>query len=304
MSRVFLRDGKKWEYRSIMNVRIKRLCIAISLAGSLVVAVDGERSSAQQASSAKLTQTALQKPMADSNPSFEVATIKPTDPADPERYFRVAGRVYYAHDVSLADLIDLSYGVHPSQIIDAPAWVRADKFDLVGTQPGEDEPGGAQWLAMIRNLLADRFALKLRREQRNLASFVLTVDKSGPKNLTPSTSTNPNPSLEFNRTPNRIVLPARNAALGQFCQMMQQIVLDRPVIDRTGLSGRFDFQLTFLPNESQFDGDPPVTASQVTDEPAPDLFEAVRTQLGLKLEAAKVPTSVLILERAEHPTAN
>jgi uncharacterized protein (TIGR03435 family) len=86
--------------------------------------------------------------------------------------------------------------------------------------------------------------------------------------------------------------------------MMQQIVLDRPVIDRTGLSGRFDFQLTFLPNESQFDGDPPVTASQVTDEPAPDLFEAVRTQLGLKLEAAKVPTSVLILERAEHPTAN
>jgi uncharacterized protein (TIGR03435 family) len=287
-----------------MNVRIDRVCIAIFLVGSLVVAVAGERSSAQQASSTQLTQTGPRKPMADPNPSFEVATIKPTDPAHPGRYFRVAGLVYYAHDVSLADLIDLSYGVHPSQIIDAPGWVRNEKFDMVGTQPGEDEPGGAQWLAMIRNLLADRFALKLRHEQRDLASYVLTVDKSGPKNLTPSTSTNPNPSLEFNLAPNGIVLPARNAALGQFCQMMQQVVLDRPVIDHTGLSGRFDFQLVFLPNESQFDGHPPVTASQITGEPAPDLFEAVRAQLGLKLEAAKVPTSVLILEHAERPTAN
>jgi len=242
--------------------------------------------------------------MADPNPSFEVATIKPADPSDPGRYFRVAGRVYYAHDASLADLIDLCYGVHPSQIIDAPAWVRADKFDLVGTQPGEDEPSGNQWVAMIRNLLTDRFALKLRREQRDLASYVLTVDKSGPKNLRPSTSTNPNPSLEFNRAPNGVVLPARNAALGQFCQMMQQVVLDRPVVDRTGLNGRFDFELAFLPNESQFDGHPPVTASQVTGEPAPDLFEAIRAQLGLKLEAAKVPTSVLVLEHAERPTAN
>jgi uncharacterized protein (TIGR03435 family) len=287
-----------------MNFRLNRLCISVLLLGSVVLTVAEERCYAQQASSAQPAQTGPRKSMADSNPSFEVATIKPTNPADPGRYFRVAGRVYYAHDISLADLIDLSYGVHPSQIIDAPAWVRNEKFDVVGTQPGEDEPGGSQWLAMIRNLLTDRFALKLRREQRDLASYVLTVGKSGPKNLTPSTSTNPNPSLEFNLAPNGVVLPARNAALGQFCQMMQQVVLDRPVVDRTGISGRFDFQLVFLANESQFDGHPPVTAAQITGEPAPDLFEAIRTQLGLKLEAAKVPTPVLILEHAERPTAN
>jgi len=242
--------------------------------------------------------------MADSNPWFDVATIKPADPADPGRYFRVQGRVYYAHDVSLADLIDLAYGVHPSQIIDAPAWVRTDKFDVVGTQSGDDEPGGMQWLAMIRNLLTDRFALKFRREQRDLASYVLTIDKSGPKNLRPATTTNPNPSLEFNRAPNGVVLPARNTAFGQFCQMMQQVVLDRPVVDRTGLSGKYDFELEFLPNESQFDGHPPMIASQVTGEPAPDLFDAIRTQLGLKLDARKVPTSVLVMEHAERPTAN
>jgi len=287
-----------------MKVHLRRLCTAIVLVGSLLIAVASDPTSAQQGSLAEPAQTGSPKPMADPNPSFEVATIKPADPSDPGRYFRVAGRVYYAHDASLADLIDLCYGVHPSQIIDAPAWVRADKFDLVGTQPGEDEPSGNQWVAMIRNLLTDRFALKLRREQRDLASYVLTVDKSGPKNLRPSTSTNPNPSLEFNRAPNGVVLPARNAALGQFCQMMQQVVLDRPVVDRTGLNGRFDFELAFLPNESQFDGHPPVTASQVTGEPAPDLFEAIRAQLGLKLEAAKVPTSVLVLEHAERPTAN
>jgi uncharacterized protein (TIGR03435 family) len=244
------------------------------------------------------------KAMTDPNPSFEVATLKPTDPAHPGRYFRVAGRKYYTHDTSLADLIDLCYGVHPSQIIDAPAWVRAEKFDLVGTQPGEDEPSGTQWLAMIRNLLTDRFGLKIRREQRDLASYVLTTDKNGPKNLIPAKSTAPYPSLEFSRVANGLALPARNAALSQFSQMMQQVVLDRPVIDKTGLAGKFDFLLTFMPNESQFDGHPPITASQVTGEPAPDLFEAIRTQLGLKLESAKVPTNVLVVEQVQRPTEN
>jgi uncharacterized protein (TIGR03435 family) len=216
----------------------------------------------------------------------------------------VAGHKYYTHDTSLADLIDLSYGVHPSQIVDAPAWVRTEKFDVIGTASGDTEPNGGQWLAMIRNLLSDRFALKLHREQRDLASYVLSVEKGGPKNLTPSQSTNPYPSLEFNRASTGLVLPARNAALGQFCQMMQQVVLDRPVVDHTGLTGKFDFTLTFLPNDSEFDGHPPITASQVTGEPAPELFEALRAQLGLKLESAKVPTSAVVIEHVEQPAAN
>jgi uncharacterized protein (TIGR03435 family) len=242
--------------------------------------------------------------MADEDPSFEVATIKPSDPAHPGRYFRVVGRTYYAHDTSLADLIDLCYGVHPSQIIGAPAWVRTEKFDVTGTEPGEDEPSGKQWLAMIRNLLAERFALDIHREERDLSSYVLTVDKAGPKNLMPTQRTGPGTSLEFNHVANGLTLPARNAALSQFCQMMQQVVLDRPVVDRTGLAEKYDFRLTFMPNDSQFDGHPPITLSQVTGEPAPDLFEALRTQLGLKLEVAKVPTSVLVIKHVEQPTAN
>jgi uncharacterized protein (TIGR03435 family) len=281
-----------------------KICLSFLAAGLGVSFVSQGPSCVAQAAADKPTATAPQSPSTNPNPSFEVATIKPTDPAQPGRYFRVAGRVYYAHDVSLADLIDLTYGVHPSQIIDATNWVRTEKFDVAGTHPGEADPGSAGWIAMIRNLLTDRFALTLRREQRDLASYVLTVDKSGPKNLTPSTRTSPYPSLEFNRAPNGVILPARNAALGEFCQMMQQVVLDRPVVDRSGLKGRFDFQLTFLPNETQFDGQPPITASQVTGEPAPDLFEAVRSQLGLKLQSAKVPTQVLVVEHAARPTAN
>jgi uncharacterized protein (TIGR03435 family) len=276
-----------------------KMMSAVFLLG--LVAVTG---SVRAQDSPKPATPAPRKAMVDPNPSFEVATIKPTDPAHPGRYFRVAGRKYYTHDTSLADLIDLSYGVHPSQTIDAPSWVRSEKFDLVGTQPGEDVPSGGQWLAMIRNLLTERFGLKIRREQRDLASYVLMVDKNGPKNLTPATSTSPYPSLEFNHAPSGVVLPARNAALSQLCQMMQQVVLDRPVVDRTGLTGKFDFVLTFMPNESQFDGHPPMTASQASGEPAPDLFEAIRSQLGLRLEAAKVPTNVLVIENVERPTEN
>ena len=242
-----------------------------------------------------------QSPMTAQDPSFAVATLKPTDPAKPGKYFRVFGHTYETHGTSLADLIQVAYGVNPKQIVNAPAWVRDEKFDLHAIPDAEGDPSGKQWLTMMRKLLTDRFGLALHHEQQPLSTYVLTITKDGAKNLTPSQSTRPLPSLEFNRTANGLVLPARNAAMSQFCQMLQQSVLDRPVVDHTGLTGNFDFTLTFTPDDSQSNGHPPETP---TTSDAPGLFDALQQQLGLKLTAEKLPTDVLVIDHVQEPTPN
>jgi len=101
--------------------------------------------------------------------------------------------------------------------------------------------------------------------------------------------------------PQRIVLPGRNATMGNFVSLLQRAILDRPVVDKTGLSGRYDFDLEWAPDETQFGGDvPPATAAATS----PPLFEAIQQELGLKLEATKGPVDALVVDTAERPAAN
>ena len=245
------------------------------------------------------------KPMTATDPSFEVATVKPTDPDKPGRYFRVTGRTWTAHGASLTSLIQIAYGLHPRQIVGGPEWVRSAKFDITGTPDAEGEPNGRQWLLMVQKLLADRFGLVTHRDKQDLSTFVLEVAPAGPKGLTPSKSGNPLPTgLEFRPIPGGLLLPAGNTTMPQFCQMMQQVVLDRPMVDHTGLTGRYDFQLRFAPDETQFDGHPPASPDSAGTEPLPSLIEALRQQLDLKLGVEKVPTDVLVIDRVREPSPN
>ena len=93
------------------------------------------------------------------------------------------GGRYLAQNTSLADLIEVAYGVHPSQI-KGPSWVAADKFDLVGVPDGEGQPSGTQWLTMMQKLLAVRFKLAFHREKRNIPVYLLSIGKGGLKNMT------------------------------------------------------------------------------------------------------------------------
>jgi uncharacterized protein (TIGR03435 family) len=249
------------------------------------------------------------KPMAaDADPSFGAATIKPSNPSTPSsqtKIIRVYGRQYLTRNTSLADLIEVAYGVHPSQI-KGPSWVAGDKFDLVGVPDGEGQPSGKQWLTMVQKLLAERFKLAFHREKKDLSVYVLSVSKGGLKNVTASESTSPFPSgLEFIPSAEGLSLPARNTAMVQFAQMLQQVVLDRPVIDKTGLAGRFDFGFTFTPDESQFDGHPPRLPTPTnTTNSSPGLFDAIQQQLGLKLTRETAPADVLVIDHVEKPSAN
>jgi uncharacterized protein (TIGR03435 family) len=153
---------------------------------------------------------------------------------------------------------------------------------------------------MIRTLLEDRFKLVIRREKRELPTYALVV-ASGPKLTKNDANPNGLPGLGF-RAPG--MLGVVNATMSDFVSVMQSNVLDRPVVDRTGLQGRFDFTLNWTPDESQFRG----MGLQIPPPPAdakfPGLFTAIQEQLGLRLESVTAPVEVLVIDRVERPTDN
>jgi len=242
------------------------------------------------------------KPMApDADPKFEVATIKPSRPDAQGKAFRVMGRRFSTINTSVTDLIKFAYGVHPRQIVGGPEWMGADKFDITAQPDGEGQPNDKQWKTMVQKLLADRFQLTFHQDKKELSVYAITVAKGGPKLTKSEGDPNGLPGLFFRGLG---VLPARNATMADFAGVMQAAVLDRPVVDHTGLTGRFDFTLTWTPDEFQFGGlgmKPPAASESAT---APDLFTAMQQQLGLKLEATKARAEILVIDRVEKPSEN
>jgi uncharacterized protein (TIGR03435 family) len=130
----------------------------------------------------------------------------------------------------------------------------------------------------------------------------MTVEKGGPKLTKNDTNPNGLPSLFFKGLG---VLPALNASMADLASVLQTTVLDRPVVDRTQLPGRFDFTLTWSPDDSQFRGLGVRVPAPSNDPSAPPgLFTAIQEQLGLRLEPTKAPVDVLIVDRMERPSDN
>jgi uncharacterized protein (TIGR03435 family) len=239
---------------------------------------------------------------ANANPSFEVATIKPSAPDEPGKLFSVRGDRFTTINTTLSDLIKFAYDVQDKQILNGPDWMPTDKFDIAAQPDIPGTPSSAQLKSMVQKLLADRFQLKFHTDKRELSAYVLSVAKSGPKMKQSDADAGSLPGLFFRGLG---VLTVRNATMFDFCGLMQAAVLDRPVVDQTGLTGKWDFLLKWTPDESQFGGmgikvPPPTDAA---DAPPP-LFTAIQEQIGLKLEAGKAPVSVLVLDHVEKPSAN
>jgi uncharacterized protein (TIGR03435 family) len=243
------------------------------------------------------------KPMAaDANPGFDVATIKPSEPDKQGKGIRVNGRNFTTLNTSLADLIEFAYGVHLKQIVGAPEWIDKDKFDIAAVPDAEGQPNDKQWKGMIKKLLVERFKLTFHEDKKELSVYALTTAKTGPK-LIKSEATQPLPGLFFHPTPGGIMLTVKNATMPDLTNLLQSAVLDRPVVDQTAIQGRWDFDLTWTPDDSQFNGrfkTPP----QTTENPPAELFTAIQEQLGLKLEATKAAVAVMMIDHAEKPSAN
>jgi uncharacterized protein (TIGR03435 family) len=233
-------------------------------------------------------------PMApDADPTFEVASIKPSRPEERGPRYDFQHRRFSVIHASLSDLLKFSCGLQQSQIAKAQDWVNSESYDISAEPDGEGEPSIKQWESMVKKLMADRFQLKFHFEQREQTVYVLTVAKTGPK-LTRSQSEPSAPAgMGFGPPGN---FGATNATMADIAEALGQGVLNRPVVNQTGLAGRFDLRLTWTP-----DGPPPATES--ADAP-PDIFTAIQEKLGLKLVSTKAPVDVLVIDHAERPSAN
>ncbi len=242
---------------------------------------------------------------ANANPSFEVATIKPSPPNKPGKGFGFRGGHFMTRNTNLNDLIAFAYGLHAKQIIDGPAWFGTDLYDIEAKPDTEGRPNQKQMQTMVQKLLADRFQLKFHHDKRELSVYVITVASGGPK-MTKSTSAPNDPSAFFFRALGDLTV--RNQSMADFATWMQSGVMDRPVVDQTGLTDRYDFQLKWTPDESQFGqfrGTGAVVPPPPDDPKAPpSLYTAMQEQLGLKMGPAKVPDDVIVIDHVEKPSEN
>jgi len=242
---------------------------------------------------------------ADADPSFEVSTIKPSNSGFTSmQVLTFRGRTFITEDSSLADLIMFAYRVQMKQILGAPDWIERDRYDINATPDQEGTPNADQVRLMIRKLLADRFQMKFHHDKRELSAFVLTVGKDGSK-LKPAQPNGNLHGIGIQPAKSGAMLFANNSPIPAFTSFLQSLVLDRPVVDQTGLTGRYDLTVTFTPDDSLFNGQP-LGFSKPGDgvEPAPSFFEAIQQQLGLKLTAEKTQVDVLAVDHVEKPSAN
>ncbi len=258
------------------------------------------------------------QPGGPATPVFEVASIKPSGPhsirgseggpgsSDPGLYrFGLA---------TLVDLIAIAYDVRFFQI-SSPAPLDRQNFDLVAKIP--DGATKQQFHAMLQNFLAERFHLKLHIQSKEFQAYELVVAKTRPKVKEAVAEAHPSPRggrlagltakpawhggepLFRERQSELVRLKAQQEPLSALARMLQ-VPNDLPVVDKTGLTGKFDFTLEYVT------GLPDATLEGAAEPPpAPFLFEALEKQLGLQLVRKKVPFDVLIIDAFDQlPTEN
>ena len=246
------------------------------------------------------------RPMAaDANPAFAVATIKPSDPNNSNWALGTKGTHFFSVNTNVDDLISFAYGVHVKQIIGGPAWSLTDKFDVEGVPNAEGKPNRKQLESMVQGLLADRFKLLMHHDKRELAVYALTVGKNGPRLTKSAADSNAPSGYGFGPLGTMKVM---NMTIAAFASAMQRTVLDKPMVDQTGLADRYDFTLKWTPDDSQFiqirgTGINVPSGGDDPDTP-PGLYTAIQEQLGLKLEPVKALADVIVVDHAEKPSAN
>ena len=242
------------------------------------------------------------KPMpADAKPKFDVVTVKPSDPNRPGKLFTIRGRHVMTINTSVSDLITFGYSLQPKEVLNAPPWMD-EKYDVDGVPDVEGQPNIKQMRMLMQDVLVQRFGLKFHMEQREMSVYLLTR-APGPIKMT---VTEDKPSTPGNFMFRRLGdLNVTNATMKDFCQGMQEAVMDKPVVDETELTDRYDFRLNWTPDEGQFAQMGGYRAPEKEDPNAPpSLYTALQEQLGLRMSSGKGKVDVMVIDHIEKPGAN
>jgi uncharacterized protein (TIGR03435 family) len=271
---------------SLMRTTLSMLLFTIAIA-AIAAPLESGRGSAQAA------------PQQPSNLTFEVATIKPSEPGLKFGMIKPlpGGDGYTAQNLSVKNMISVVYRVPWRQIIGGPDWLSSEHFDV---EAKTDRAYSVEDLhEMFRNLLAERFNLKLHQDLKEGPVYELTIAKTGLK-------MKPDGEGEDPKIP---ILPGPNGSVGTRVSMKylcfwlgQNLQNDnRPVIDKTGLTQSYDFTLAFapqLPPGAPEGNLPPELLNR------PSIFQAVKEQLGLQLTPAKGPVEYYVIDHVEKPSPN
>jgi uncharacterized protein (TIGR03435 family) len=237
--------------------------------------------------------------------AFAVASIKPNRSSDDRFMLRfLPGGGLTATGVTLKMLIMNAYGVANYQIVGAPSWLGTERWDIEAKSDGPPRPFQRDELdAMLQRLLENRFQLKTHRQLKKLPAYALVIAKGGTK-LKPAASDSARPQERFgfgSAAGSNVPIPdlAWQLSLG----------LGRPVLDRTGLKGGYDFTLEWTPAPGDFSpasiGLPPRAEPPPPADPnRPSIFTALAEQLGLRLQPTKAPVEILTIDRVEEPSKN
>ncbi len=234
-------------------------------------------------------------------PEFEVATIKPSDPAKCcARGWGRDGRRFMTQNMNLRYLIQWAWNLQAKQVTGGPPWIDDARFDIAGEIDGDGAPNDRQWKAAVQKLLIERFHLQLHHEKQEMPAFVLVVAKGGPKLKPGDGNVRLHENMGFVGAPGQTMYGnGVNASIGDFIGELQRIVMNRPIVDETGLTGVYDIHFEFTREEPDALG-----MTQLSDSAAPNLLEALPQQLGLKLVGTKTAVDVLVIDHAEPPGEN
>jgi bla regulator protein blaR1 len=251
-------------------------------------------------------------------PAFEVASIKENVSVSDNASVRAqpGGRVTVSNN-SLRNIIRNAYNVQNYQIIGGPDWINTVRWDITAKAPDDAPP--QQLLQMLRTLLADRFKLVIRNETRDMPIYVLTGARADgrlgsqlrsssadcaaifaaakAKGEAPPPTTNGRPTCGTRTTRGNMM--TTGVTMADFARNLGPFT-GRPVVDKTGLTGVYDLDLTWTPEQ----GPPGPDGTAPPPQPSSDgvsLYTAVQEQLGLKLDAQRGPVDVLVIESAERP---
>ena len=231
-----------------------------------------------------------QTPGSEKRAEFEVVSIKPTAIRDGSHGFDFPpGGRFTGRNLTVKNLLRISYALEDYQISGGPSWIVSAGFDIqakAAASTGELPRG--QVLQLVQALLADRFHLAIHGETRQLPIYALVVGKTGPKLQAAESGDVPSRSLRMGE------LITEKMSMTELAKILT-FDLKRPVRDETGLKGNFAFTLEWTLGLGESDAGP---------SSRPSLFTAVQEQLGLKLESAKGPVEILVIDRVEMPTEN
>ena len=255
--------------------------------------------------------------------SFEVATIKPSDPNEIGGMLGFNRDKFMTKGQTVKALIKFAYNLNfgtDQQISGGPSWIGLTKFDIQAKEDAETvealqklppEQQRERLQSMVRELLTDRFKLKVHHETKELPVYAMTVAKSGlkmkPSVDAPANADGTKPQVWHGlQRQGRGQMEGRGASADMLGNVlgMQPEIGGRMVLDRTGLKGGYDFILKWTPDESLGAQSPRGDAAAPADPSGPTLFTALQEELGLRLDATKGPVDTIVIDSVEMPSEN